>query len=385
MAPSTTTSSSQLFSSFLRFDSEFFRPAHVEISRRIRSIPHLTTLGMISQRITQGSNPSFSESGLACVNGKNVYFGTMTEGDPNFVSPSEFDRLSGYRLRRNDLVVTLKHATRVGRAWIVENDEPRIFSRNIGLIRLRGDSPIKPSVLLLYLWTTQGQFLLERCATGGTTGQITLPMSELRQIPIPLFESSKQREIEALFLRSRESALQAKESYIQAENLMSRTLNLGSSDFNRPIGYRASFKEAQRSLRFDAERYYPEFDRLISNLPVGAITAPLGSLLHYCRRGKQPIYSDRGLPVLNSKHVLENRIVLEGNRFAVQPADRSTEIRFGDVLINGTGRGTIGRAAPYLVPNNSAIPDNHVTILRSAELEAKFFRRRLAELMPLVQ
>jgi type I restriction enzyme M protein len=197
-------------------------------------------------------------------------------------------------------------------------------------------------------------------------------MSELRQIPIPLFESSKQREIEALFLRSRESALQAKESYIQAENLMSRTLNLGSSDFNRPIGYRASFKEAQRSLRFDAERYYPEFDRLISNLPVGAITAPLGSLLHYCRRGKQPIYSDRGLPVLNSKHVLENRIVLEGNRFAVQPADRSTEIRFGDVLINGTGRGTIGRAAPYLVPNNSAIPDNHVTILRSAELDPAY-------------
>jgi len=35
----------------------------------------------------------------------------------------------------------------------------------------------------------------------------------------------------------------------------------------------------------------------------------------------------------------------------------------GDVLLNGTGVGTIGRAAPYL-HNFKAIPDNHVTILR---------------------
>lgn len=47
------------------------------------------------------------------------------------------------------------------------------------------------------------------------------------------------------------------------------------------------------------------------------------------------------------------------------------QIRFGDVLVNGTGRGTIGRAAPYL-QQSEAVPDNHVTILRSPDLDPVF-------------
>ena len=47
------------------------------------------------------------------------------------------------------------------------------------------------------------------------------------------------------------------------------------------------------------------------------------------------------------------------------------QIRYGDVLLIGTGRGIIGRAAPYL-QQSKAIPDNHVTILRSPDLDPFF-------------
>ena len=124
----------------------------------------------------------------------------MLQGEPNYVSAKEFERLSGYALRLNDLVITLKHATKVGRVWIVEdNGESGIFSRNVGLIRLQVDSPIRPSVLLLYLWTKAGQLLIDRCATGGTTGQITLPVSELRSVPIPPISDTEQQKIELPF------------------------------------------------------------------------------------------------------------------------------------------------------------------------------------------
>ncbi|HWE19199.1 MAG TPA: hypothetical protein VG758_18770 [Hyphomicrobiaceae bacterium] len=46
-------------------------------------------------------------------------------------------------------------------------------------------------------------------------------------------------------------------------------------------------------------------------------------------------------------------------------------IRKGDVLLNGTGVGTIGRAAPYL-REISALPDNHVTVLRTTSLDPVF-------------
>lgn len=345
MALSATTSSSQLFSSFLRFDSEFFRPAHVEISRRISSISHLTTLGMISQRITQGSNPSFSETGLACVNGKNVYFGTMTEGDPNFVSPSEFERLSGYRLRRNDLVVTLKHATRVGRAWIVEDDEPRIFSRNIGLIRLRGDSPIRPSVLLLYLWTGQGQFLLDRCATGGTTGQITLPMSELRRLPVPLFKEEEQDELELIFNRSRDGQRRSKVAFSRATNLLEDALAISPLLFERSTEYATRFSTANISEsldanRIDAQSFSPEAVFYQSFLTQRAQCDRLGKLLASVAKGRQQCETENGsTDYCSIKHISEREIV---GAAKASPGKGTPTAKSDDLLLAITGA-TIGK------------------------------------------
>ncbi|MBL4774971.1 MAG: hypothetical protein JKY87_02805 [Mariprofundus sp.] len=53
------------------------------------------------------------------------------------------------------------------------------------------------------------------------------------------------------------------------------------------------------------------------------------------------------------------------NRLAIKGSGNIT-IQCGDVLINGTGVGTIGRCAPYL-RNHEALPDNHVTILRPSD------------------
>jgi type I restriction enzyme M protein len=46
-------------------------------------------------------------------------------------------------------------------------------------------------------------------------------------------------------------------------------------------------------------------------------------------------------------------------------------IRYNDLLLNGTGVGTIGRCAPYLEPYES-LPDNHVTILRVEGVDPVF-------------
>ena len=75
--------------------------------------------------------------------------------------------------------------------------------------------------------------------------------------------------------------------------------------------------------------------------------------------------------MINSKHVQNNKVVLEDNRSAILNNGNDPQIRCGDILINGTGRGTLGRVAPYLT-ENPAIPDNHVTILRSSTLDPAY-------------
>lgn len=75
------------------------------------------------------------------------------------------------------------------------------------------------------------------------------------------------------------------------------------------------------------------------------------------------------MPVVNSRHVREGEVTLTDNRYAYLPeTDNPLTIRADDVLINGTGIGTIGRCASY-VYEQEALTDNHVTILRADLLD----------------
>lgn len=107
---------------------------------------------------------------------------------------------------------------------------------------------------------------------------------------------------------------------------------------------------------------------------------PLCNVLEYCERGAQPHYADEGLPVINSKHVRMGDVLLsDENRLAIKE-EGNPSIKTGDILINGTGVGTIGRVAFY-ASNQEAIPDNHITILRispDAGLDARFLAIQLA-------
>lgn len=315
MAVCNVAYASQLRSGFLRLDAEFFKPEYVQTAQRISTFPNLISLGRISERVTQGSNPVFSEAGLACVNGKNVYFGTMTEGEPNFVSSSEFKRLENYELHNGDLVITLKHATKVGRTWIVEDDEPRIFSRNVGLIRLRPDAPILRSVLLLYLWSGIGQLLIDRCATGGTTGQITLPMSELKRLPVPLLGDSDQEIIDTLFWQSRIAAREAKESYLSAQQLLEAELGLDKLRFDKPVGYTARFStvglsETFFARRIDSQCFAPDALFYEKWLRSHARCDRLGTLIHPKAKGRQQVESPQGnFDYCSIKHISGRELV----------------------------------------------------------------------------
>jgi type I restriction enzyme S subunit len=342
MAICTTTTASQLQSSFIRLDAEFFRPEYMVAALRLNSIPGVTQLGRFASRITQGSNPRFVSHGVPCVNGKNVYFGTMLEGEPNYVSAAEYERLSGYSLQRNDLVITLKHATKVGRVWIVEDDEPRIFSRNVGLVRLRDDSPIRHSVLLLYLWTKAGQLLIDRCATGGTTGQITLPMSELRRVPIPPITDKDQDEIDALFSLSRKSAALAVSQHHSACRILESELGLDKLIFQKPVGFIAQFSEALNSKRIDADYFQTPFRQIDDHLDKYS-TAKLHTLVDIVKGIEvgSSAYKTEGHPFLRVSNIKETGIELGPSDKYISPALyaalQSYRPQIGELLLTKDG------------------------------------------------
>jgi restriction endonuclease S subunit len=351
-----------------RFSAEFFDPQYVFKPGNL--VPWVS-IGRILKKCEYGISISMNTDGQ----GYPIF--RMNELDNCFaLRPEKFAAIPNhifeqYRLNENDVLFNRTNAFNfVGRTGIVKDQTDCTFASY--LIRLIPDcSAVLPEYLTVYLNTQFGIGQIKRRAMR-SINQANVSGSEVKRILIPLIDLKIQEEVADLVNTSYQKSKDGEASYTQAQQLLESELGLNGLRFDKPIGYTAHFSELELSRRFDSEHYYPEFVHLKENLPKQVQLVPLGSVLTCCQRGKQPIYSASGLPVLNSKHILENKITLEGNRYAKPTSVTGLQIQYGDVLINGTGRGTIGRTAPYLVSEHQAIPDNHVTILRSSTLDPAY-------------
>lgn len=353
-----------------RVDSEFFETKYLEVEQAINS-----KTNTLASWITQGPNPNFSsedESGVHCLNGRNIAGGTVTYEGSDYVSESEYENLERFQIKKNDILITLKGYGSIGKIGFVNTDKKSIFSRDVGIIRLKKNT-INPAYLFVFLLSKHGILTIDRGNTGGT-GQRTLTTTYLKNMYIPRFEFE---DFVGKFVRTSEELFeQSSLIYQQAEDLLLSELGLKNWQPTEETVAVKSFSESFLSCdRLDAEYYQPKFDQLIERLEEKVELTPLGDLLTLNQRGKQPQYIEDedeyelGLPVVNSRHVREGEVILTDNRYAyLQESNNPLTIQTDDVLINGTGIGTSGRCAPYLY-EQEALPDNHVTILRTDLLD----------------
>jgi type I restriction enzyme S subunit len=102
-------------------------------------------------------------------------------------------------------------------------------------------------------------------------------------------------------------------------------------------------------------------------LPDGWQGRPLRAVTTTITRGVSPRYSDEpNRLVINQRCIRNGRLTLELARRheTVVPTDKL--LRVGDVLINSTGEGTLGRVAQVLRDLKEVTVDSHVTIVRPA-------------------
>lgn len=242
-----------------RLDSEY----HVGMQKINLERLQANKLHELCGKVVQGPNPRFIESGWPSLNGKNIYFGTLDAGEPNYISEEEFKSLKAYHLKRNDLLITLKHASRIGRLWIYRTNKDCIFSRNLGLIRVKTNSKINVETLLLYLWGNTQQQLLNLIATGGTNGQITLSMAELREFPIPDFSESFQSILKHKFQESEALKERSNMTYKDASNILLSELGLTHWQPKHQLTFVKNYSNTETSGRIDAEYFQPKYEEIV--------------------------------------------------------------------------------------------------------------------------
>lgn len=130
--------------------------------------------------------------------------------------------------------------------------------------------------------------------------------------------------------------------------------------------------EGRQPVGMDAETaaLFPhEFEEsALGAIPKGWKIQPLDEVTSYLKRGIQPIYLDtNGVLVLNQKCIRDYHIDISNARRHdnEKKSIKGREIKIGDVLVNSTGVGTLGRIAQVLAIEETTIVDSHVTIIRA--------------------
>jgi type I restriction enzyme S subunit len=106
-------------------------------------------------------------------------------------------------------------------------------------------------------------------------------------------------------------------------------------------------------------------------LPSGWCIRPLGDTAEYLSRGIGPAYIEEGgILVLNQKCVRGGLVDFsKGRRHDIaRRTVEGRELRPGDVVVNSTGVGTLGRVAQVdYLPEPTVIVDSHITVVRANE------------------
>lgn len=141
-------------------------------------------------------------------------------------------------------------------------------------------------------------------------------------------------------------------------------------------------KRGEKSVKTSDTPHYQQ--DVPFEIPGNWVWTSLGEICLFLSRGKSPKYSDtdKTYPVFAQKcNLKEGGISLEQARF-LDPStickwSEEYKLKTGDVLVNSTGTGTVGRTRlfheSYLKHYPFVVPDSHVSVIRTAsEIKSEF-------------
>ena len=351
----------------LRIDSGYFAKPMLAADKKIRElISGHDELGALFGRFVKGifdiNADAYADEGIPFVRIQNLRDGLTDDRGMVFIPERIHAAEQKTELRKGDIVLS---KTAYPAAALVTFDRGNACQDTIVTsLSEYGRRHYQSPAVVAYLNSKYGQALLWRQFQGNV--QLHLSLDDGRKVPIPRLMDTLQTAIVDIFANAQDARAASRRCIEHADQSLLHALHLDAWTPPETLSYMRSSQDAFAAGRLDAEYFQPQFAALQGILNATGSGVRLGDHLAVNQRGKQPAYADEGLPVINSKHVLRNEVCLDAdNRRALADED-SLRIQTGDVLINGTGVGTIGRAAAYL-HDAAALPDNHVTVVRPGE------------------
>ena len=131
---------------------------------------------------------------------------------------------------------------------------------------------------------------------------------------------------------------------------------------------RSLYQEWFVRFRFPGHEGVELVESAVGLVPEGWEVVPLSEITDYISRGISPKYSENSDQiVVNQRCIRDGRLSVENARRHISRVPDEKQIRMGDMLINSTGVGTLGRVAQVNEPLSNYTADSHVSIVRPRE------------------
>ncbi len=283
----------------------------------------------------------WSKSGYRALSAKNIKTGRIVQTDTiRYVDEAMYQKWMKDEVRRGDILITSEAP--FGQIFFWDSDEKIVLSQRLFDVRIKPQNDAR--FIYYYMTTPEFQGELEGRATGTTV--IGLRQPELMKCNVRFPEIKEQKAIASIL------------SCIDAKIVFNEKIN-----DNLQQQAAAIF----RSWFVDCAPFGGKAPDEWKNVTLEDITALIS-------RGITPKYADdTDQIVINQKCIRNHTIDLSLARTHTPKVINEKWLRFGDLLINSTGDGTLGRAAQvWFQPKNLTV-DSHVTIARPAKENLIFY------------
>ena len=294
--------------------------------------------------ITDGTHdsPKPQQSGWKLITSKHLKGHYIDFDSANWISEADYLKvISRSAVEQWDILFSMIGT--IGNIYLEKNPHVEYACKNMGIFKFSGN---KENALWMYYYlrSPQAKAYIQTHLRGST--QAYVPLGGLREMPVPVPPQTVRNEIIAI-LRPIDEKIECNNAI--NDNLMQQAVAI----------FKSWFVE------------YSPFDGIA---PKEWKTVNLEKITVLICRGIAPKYSNNSnQTVINQKCIRDHMIDLSQARTHTPKVINEKWLRFGDLLINSTGDGTLGRTAQvWFQPQNITV-DSHVTIVRPAKENLIFY------------
>ncbi|MEO5559372.1 MAG: restriction endonuclease subunit S [Dokdonella sp.] len=304
------------------------------------------------------------EEGHPSIRTPNIGRGRLALDGVNRVSDETY-KLWTQRMepRSGDLI--LAREAPVGNVAIIPKNMKVCLGQRTVLIR-PDRRKVFPDYLVYLMLGDEIQGMLRAQSNGATVHHLN--MKDIRGLRLPLLPSMEEQRRIASILSAYDDLIENNTRRIAILEEMARRI----------------YEEWFVRFRFPGHENVRMVESEMGPVPEGWVASTLGQTAKYINRGVAPKYDETASGiVINQKCIRGQRLNLAEARCQSKSVSPDKLVRRGDVLINSTGVGTLGRVAQVQKEMKDCTVDTHVSIVRpGSNTDHDFFGIALLSMQP---